>query len=158
MDVIKGNNNHHESLITRDLMEKLANVHRLINRRLLISNNQEEPHKSISRLQLNILSILYKKGAMSAGEISDYLMIRKPHMTVLKNKLLRRGYIKLEKHDNDHRVVKITITPEGIEIRKYFADLVYKNFQSKLSKLKRRDVKNLVNSVQKLSDINDKLE
>ena len=157
-NVDTGKEKKSDEMIDRDLLEKLAKVHRLLNRRLLISNRKEDPDKSISRLQLNILTLLDNNGSMSSGEISDNLMIRKPHMTVLKNKLMRRSLIKLEKSDKDRRVIKINITPKGREIRQYYADLVFLNLRDELSNLKKRDIKNLYNSVQKLSEIHDKLE
>lgn len=65
-----------------------------------------------------VLKILNESpdAGLSAGKISEALKISEARVTVLVQKLLKKGYIVKENDSTDARIVKIKLTREGKEI------------------------------------------
>lgn len=85
----------------------------------------------ISPQQYNILRILRGAGeALNVQTIKDRMLERSPNATRLMDKLCAKNYIERLPSDHDRRVVKITITQDGIDL----LEAIPKNFNRGLLK------------------------
>lgn len=70
--------------------------------------------------QYNVLRIL--RGArpdpLNCGEIAERMITREPDLTRLLNRMEEAGLVSRCRHDADRRVVRVTITPEGLKLLK----------------------------------------
>ena len=60
-----------------------------------------------------------ENGVKTAGEIADFLKIRRPSATVAIKKLEQNGYLNKVADDEDGRVVRVSLTREGRKIFLY---------------------------------------
>jgi len=69
----------------------------------------------LSLQQFNVLSILYgqPQHVATVNLITERLIDRMPNTSRLLNKLMEKGLIEKEKHNNDQRVVSIKLTKAG---------------------------------------------
>jgi DNA-binding MarR family transcriptional regulator len=98
-----------------------------------IASHQNEFFKvyGISPQQYNILRILNgAKEPLKVQTIKDRMIERSPNTTRLMDKLCAKAYIKRYPSQNDRRVVKIAITPEG----KAFLEAIPNNMNNVLLK------------------------
>ena len=65
--------------------------------------------------QVNILSSL-RGGDMTMKELSEYMTISKQQMTLLVDKLVRKGFVARKACPDDWRFIIITITQAGMEL------------------------------------------
>lgn len=65
--------------------------------------------------QVNILSTLREKD-MTMKELSEYMTISKQQMTLLIDKLVRKGFVARKACPDDRRIIIITITQGGRDL------------------------------------------
>lgn len=68
--------------------------------------------------QYNVLRILRgaRPDALSCGEIAARMITREPDLTRLLNRLEKAGFVSRCRHDGDRRVVRVSITAEGLAV------------------------------------------
>lgn len=72
----------------------------------------------LSSATYNVLRILRGSGATGrvCNEIGQHLVARVPDVTRLIDRLEKQGYAKRTRGDSDRRLVRVVITPNGLEI------------------------------------------
>lgn len=69
--------------------------------------------------QLDVLAqLLRRPEGMTAGELSDALLVTAGNVTGLVARLLRRRLVTRSPHPEDHRVAVIRLTPRGLRVAK----------------------------------------
>jgi DNA-binding MarR family transcriptional regulator len=63
--------------------------------------------------QLRLMYLLLQGNGISAGQIAERLGVKPASVTGLTDRLVCRGLIEREHDRDDHRVVHVTLTPEG---------------------------------------------
>jgi DNA-binding MarR family transcriptional regulator len=63
--------------------------------------------------QLRLMHLLFRQEGISVGQLAEKLGIRPASVTGLTDRLVCRGLIEREHDRDDHRVVHVTLTPEG---------------------------------------------
>ncbi len=107
----------------------------------LISSIREKAYKSIIKeLHANqiygivpshggILYALFKDGELSMKSLAERIDRDKSTVTTLVQKLIKMGYVKKIKDENDNRVFYIVLTQKGKELEPIFNDISKKLIQ-----------------------------
>lgn len=63
--------------------------------------------------RFDFLSALDRNGALTLGEVSQYLLVSSGNVTQLRTRLSEDGLIETEQDENDRRVQRVRLTPRG---------------------------------------------
>ena len=81
--------------------------------------------------QVFVLLALLKTDGQSQIELSKYLNLAAPTVNKMIKSLLRKGFVRTEKDISDGRIVKIFITPEGLNCQEHI-ELQWQEIERKL--------------------------
>ncbi len=100
----------------------------------------------LSSTQYNVLRILRGAGedGLPCGEVADRMITHDPDMTRLLDRLEKRSLIARSRQSNDRRVVKASITSDGLEILKGLDEPVRKLHENQLSQLGEKKLRTLL--------------
>lgn len=101
-----------EGLTHVDALKKLRIVIRAAQRH----SSWIEKQCGISGAQLWILQELYETPGLRVGEVADKLAIHQTTTSNLLDALVKRGYVIKTRDTDDQRVVKLTLSEEGITL------------------------------------------
>ncbi len=99
------------------------------------------------------LMTLLISGPLTMTSLSKKLNIEKGSFTPVANKLIKLGYIKKERNDNDKRVYQLSLTPKGNELAKEYGNSHIKYMNDLLSKLNDDKKEQFFDSVRLLNEI-----
>jgi DNA-binding MarR family transcriptional regulator len=102
------------------------------------------PHE-LTQPQYNVLRILRGAGAdgLQRGEVAERMVTREPDITRLLDRMETRGVVRRERGDEDRRVVRVRITPEGLRIVNGLDDAVAAMHGRQLGHLKQEQLRTL---------------
>ncbi len=69
---------------------------------------------SITPAGMFVLGNLRREGGLSMSEIGKRLVMPRPHVTVIINRLIREGYVTRQTDLQDRRIIHILITEKGL--------------------------------------------
>lgn len=75
--------------------------------------NERHPDNELSLGSMGVLGGLYRRGALTVGELAAQERVQPPTMTRLINALAESGYVTREQHESDGRQVNVRITDLG---------------------------------------------
>jgi DNA-binding MarR family transcriptional regulator len=93
---------------------------------------------------LFVMSYLKRKGLSSMSDIGKSLMIPKPHVTVLVDKLIEEEYVERRDDLNDRRIVNILLTEKGQNDFEEIKQVISETLKEKLSTLKNNQIQQLM--------------
>lgn len=138
------------------LSDKLSSIYRNVTRLEENALKEGDIHLTISEMNLISFVSRYEDG-VSISEIAGGMCVTRPSATVAVGKLEKKGYLQKETDENDGRVIKVKLTPEGKRVH-----ILHKRCQRNvIAKLgnefsqEQRDI--LLRAVDKLSDYFDKM-
>jgi DNA-binding MarR family transcriptional regulator len=71
--------------------------------------------------RFDFLSALERHGALTLGEVSQYLLVSNGNVTQLRTRLSQDGLIETEQDENDRRVQRVRLTRKGESVFKQMA-------------------------------------
>lgn len=80
---------------------------------LTASLNQGLADQGITPAQLAVLEALLHLGPLSAGELGRALLRSNPNVSLVLDNLERDQLVRRERSDQDRRVVRVSLTPQG---------------------------------------------
>jgi len=87
---------------------------------------EEEFLKKNNRINLSIREMhliecvgMDKENGKTVSEIADYLKVARPSVTVMVNKLERKGYLEKQGSETDGRIVCVRLSREGRKVEAY---------------------------------------
>ena len=63
--------------------------------------------------RFDFMSALDRHGALTLGEVSQYLLVSNGNVTQLRTRLSEDGFIETEADENDRRIQRVRLTPRG---------------------------------------------
>ncbi|MFV0350876.1 MAG: MarR family winged helix-turn-helix transcriptional regulator [Oscillospiraceae bacterium] len=105
---------------------------------------------------LEAIEMSSQEGSASISDISAYLDISLPSVTLAVNKLVSKGYVTKERCGEDGRVVRVVLTREGHRAEhahRYFHRSMVRSVTKELTETERNA---LLKGVQKLDDFLDR--
>ncbi len=113
---------------------------------------------SVSRQQIKLLFLIKKNNGKPMKFYVEKLMISKPNLTKVVNKLIREGYIIREHDASDRRNINLYITKEGEGLLAFHMKEMKRNMLNRLEVLEDEDVLRLNRCFEEMVSILSKLD
>ena len=149
-----------KKIIPDDIVNDLLSITPLIRRTIqkkLVRTAFAQIEEDMSLPHMEIIKTLRDHGTMHIAEIGEKLLIPKPQMTHLIDRLVSLDIIVRQADTSDRRTINITLTDKGERIIEEFDTVVRESIQDKLSGLTDEDLKELSISLRKLGEIFSRL-
>jgi DNA-binding MarR family transcriptional regulator len=104
------------------------------------------------------MGMLSQSETLPISEIGRRLLISKPQMTHIIDKLIKLDIVERLPDKTDRRIINIKLNNNGKKELEKNQNLMRDNIRNKLSSLKERELEELSVSLRKLRDIGAKLE
>jgi DNA-binding MarR family transcriptional regulator len=115
-------------------------------------------YSDLSHTHFHIMITLSEFGMLPVSEIGKKLMISRPNMTPLLDKLILEGLIQRLPDEKDRRIININLTGNGRELLEKLQKAMVNNFRQMLSRLSDEDLEQLVASFEKIKHIFSKIK
>ena len=112
----------------------------------------------LPRQHLQLLLYIKKDSGKPMRYYGQKLLISKPNMTTLADKLIKEGLLKRQKDENDRRIINLMITPKGEKYLEFHKNNLKKLIIKRLEVLKDKDIKKLNDSFEEIQKIFSKLD
>ena len=119
---------------------------------------QSRSLKGISRQDLAIMGMLLADGTLPTSEIGRRLLISKPQMTHVIDRLISLKMVDRLPNKMDRRVIKIKLTRKGRNSLEKSKNLMRNTISQKLASLNQKELKRFSVSLTALKEISRKLE
>ena len=103
--------------------------------------------------QLWVIKTISLNGKLSLGDLGKRMYLQPSTITGLIDVLEQKGYLGRVRDREDRRVVKVQLTPKGQRLAKKAPNPAQGKMIYGLTKLKRRELNLIFNSIQKLVEI-----
>lgn len=90
---------------------------------LIVNELEKKGIKGIAPSHGDILVALYKKKTLSMNKIAANIKRTNATVTVLIDKLIKKGYIEKKKSNNDKRVTNVILTKKGESFKPIFIEI-----------------------------------
>jgi DNA-binding MarR family transcriptional regulator len=125
-------------LSSTNTAETILKLLPLLNKKFIRSMNLEL-RTILTSMQINVLVVLVEKKA-TMTELSNEILIPKQQMTPLIDKLVSEGFVQREYDAIDRRIIRISITPLGLDILVKIKEKALAVLETKLKKLDQNDL------------------
>jgi DNA-binding MarR family transcriptional regulator len=116
-------------------------------------SHEVSKHYGITGPQLWVIKTISLNGKLSLGNLGKRMYLQPSTITGLIDVLEQKGYLSRVRDREDRRVVKVQLTPRGQQLAKKTPNPAQGKMIYGLTKLKRRELNLIFNSVQKLVEI-----
>jgi DNA-binding MarR family transcriptional regulator len=113
---------------------------------------------SLSRAQMEILSLLAERGDLSPTDIATSLVIAKPNVTTAVDDLVSRSFVEREYQPQDRRVVLLKLTESGLGVRKRIRESFSQLVMTSLSELGEEELEILDLGLKSLNKVVDHMK
>jgi MarR family transcriptional regulator, organic hydroperoxide resistance regulator len=137
------------SVAISEIMQSLRQIFRAI------QDYSQEVSKEfgITGPQLWALKIIFADGGLSLGELTQKMYLHPSTVSGVVDRLEKKGYVSRDRGREDRRVVTVRLTPEGKKLIKKAPNPIQGKMVHGLTKLERRKLNSIYDSVQKLVQI-----
>lgn len=130
---------------------------------LCLHNKVFHPHAAMKNAcippsHMKVIIYLARMGTSSISEVAKNLIISKPNMTPIIDKLISEGMINRYPDPNDRRVLRIELTDKANEFIKKQEQAIKNNLAEKISSLNSEDLEALGKHVTGITEIISKIE
>lgn len=133
----------------RDIISLISKIREKANR-FIVSEMAQNGIGDIAISHGDIIYALYNNSKMTMAEIAKKIGKDKSTVTALVDKLVRLGYVIKERDTEDTRVVYVSLTNKGIEIKPIFEKIskdVLETLYSDISENDKEDLIRILNKV-----------
>ena len=142
--------------VVGDLLSIPPLIRRGINRKV-VKAAFDKIGEDISVPHFEIMMVLQDAGSQHIAEIGEKLLIPKPQMTLLIDRLVSLQIVARQTDETDRRQINVTLTDKGKGVLKDKDRVLRANFKEKLSCLTNEDLQELSVSLRKIRDILSRL-
>jgi len=125
-------------LSSTNTAETILKLLPLLNKKFIRSMHLEL-RTILTSMQINVLVALVEKKA-TMTELSNEILIPKQQMTPLIDKLVSEGFVQREYDAIDRRIIRISITPLGLDILVKIKEKALAVLETKLKDLDQNDL------------------
>jgi DNA-binding MarR family transcriptional regulator len=108
--------------------------------------------------QSMVLGILNDEGSISISEICKKVLISKPQMTIIIDKLVHSDLVYRVHNEGDRRTININITEKGNKYCRNILEMFKENLKTRLMSLSKEDLAKLLDSIQTTQSILKQME
>lgn len=139
---------------SRYTKEIVYSIRRLMQAKELYTKELNKVY-NISSAQLNCLLTLHENGPLPPSQIARLMMVNSSTITGIIDRLEQKGLVKRMRISMDRRVITVELTENGEILAKNAPPPIQHKLFDGLRKLSERDIKNISNSLLKLTDMLD---
>lgn len=110
---------------------------------------------NISSAQLNCLLALHENGSLPPSQIARLIMVNSSTVTGIIDRLEHKGLVKRMRISADRRVITVELTKNGKVLAENAPPPIQQKLFDGLSKLSRKEIKNVADYLLKLTDMLD---
>ncbi len=142
--------------VVGDLLSIPFLIRRGINRKV-VKAAFDKVGEGIGVPHFEIMMVLEEAGTQHIAEIGEKLLIPKPQMTFLIDRLVSLEIVERRTDETDRRLSNVSLTDKGKAILKEKDRVLRANFTEKLSRLTGDELQQLAESLRRLRDILSRL-
>ena len=134
---------------TRDVISLISKTREKVNR-FIVSELSSAGMDGIVTSHGDIIDALFKKPRLTMAEIAEKIGRDKSTVTALVDKLVRLGYVTKERDTEDTRVVYVTLTQKGLELKPIFEAIsqeLLKTFYDGVSEQEKEELVRILNKI-----------
>jgi DNA-binding MarR family transcriptional regulator len=105
----------------------------------------------LSHAQIGMLHLLFHHAQASVKETADYLGVTKSAVTQLADPLVAKGFVTRQNDSKDRRIVRMSLTPEGVRELKSLAKHKFDGVRAAIDNLNDKDLEQLYKLYRKMS-------
>ena len=135
---------------TRDVISLISKIRQKVNG-FIVSELSKQGVNGIVVSHGDIIYALYKKQRMTMAEIAETITKDKSTVTALVGKLVSLGYVEKERDTEDTRVVYVTLTKKGYELKPVFEAIsakVLEVFYSNVSETEKDELMRILSKIE----------
>ncbi len=129
----------------------------MIFQRKLIRPSEQITRESISPMQFQALGVLANMGPQTMSELAMGLVVSKQQLTPIVDKLERMDLVVRTGDPTDRRVIRLELSPRGLEFLIKLKDEFVEMVEKKLSPLESSDRQSLKDALHQVSNLLNKL-
>jgi DNA-binding MarR family transcriptional regulator len=107
---------------------------------------------------MQIMGFIKMNGSISMKEISYFLGISAPNLTVLVEKIVDKGYIERVSSHLDRRIIKLVLTDKGESFLEEQKIIMIKQLEAKMAVLSQEDKTIFLDSIKNIRQILSKIK
>jgi DNA-binding MarR family transcriptional regulator len=142
--------------VTDELLSTMPLIARITRKK--ISRPSLGFHEYVSPLHHEIMKTLEKEGTMHISEVASRLLVPRPQMTHLIDRLVDLGLVERRIDEADRRTINVALTGQARRMLKKMDSVIRDNVGEALSSLSDEEMQELLASVKKLREILSSLE
>ncbi|WP_338543761.1 MarR family winged helix-turn-helix transcriptional regulator [Paenibacillus tundrae] len=131
------------------ILSLVGRIHRHGNR-FIESELRKRSINDIAPSHGDILFRLYQQDSLTMQELSKLIDRDKSTVTVLVDKLVKRGYIHKEKDLKDTRIYRLSLTAKGHDLREEFEEISHHLIEKIYEKFSLDEKKTMMSLLQKI--------
>lgn len=112
----------------------------------------------LSPMQFRTMGIIYAKQSITMSEIANEVLISKQQLTPMIDKMIENNLAERTNDKEDRRIIKISLTPLGIEVVETHKKELLKSLSKKLENLDLEDIVILDIALGQINKIISKLD
>ena len=128
---------------TRDVISLISKIRQKANG-FILSELSKQGIDGIVVSHGDIIDALFRRQRMTMAEIAKKIARDKSTVTALVNKLVALGYVTRERDTEDTRVVYVTLTPKGQELKPVFQEISEKVLEALYQDIPMEDREELI--------------
>lgn len=128
------------------LAEKLLTFIPMMTKKIIRLDMQA--NKILPVNQLVVLGILGDEGILSISEVCKKISVSKPQMTIIIDKLEKKGLVYRVYSKEDRRIINIDLTEKGKEYLSSLLEMFKENLSHKLISLPEEELAKLLNLIE----------
>ena len=152
--MVKSDKNSPSDIHSRHTKEIIYSIRRLMQAGELYSKELDKVY-NISSAQLNCLLTLQENGPLPPSQIAKLMMVNSSTITGIIDRLEHKELVKRMRISTDRRVITIELTKSGIDLAENAPPPIQHKLFDGLSRLPENDIKNIADSLLKLTDMLD---
>lgn len=82
------------------------------------NSNNQGCTDNLNKQEMNVVEALGKKGPCIMSELAEYVMLAVSTLTGIIDTMVEKKFVIRERSDTDRRIVRVTLTPAGLDIHK----------------------------------------
>jgi MarR family transcriptional regulator, organic hydroperoxide resistance regulator len=124
-----------------DMVQKLVRVFQLFERDQIKVNG-------FTTTQCYTLLELKKNHSLSMNDLSEKMNLNSSTMTRILDNLVRDKYVTREKHEEDRRIVMVSLTEEGIKVSEKLNEVLIEYYRKIIDNIPEGQVEEILNSIE----------
>lgn len=112
---------------------------------------------SISPQQFHVIMVINEKKSINMTDLANEMMISKPQLTPIINKLIQKNYLVRKNSPEDRRVINISLTQLGKDMLKQRKDYLFRMTTQRISALQTAELAELNKAIITISQLINKL-